>query len=110
MGYAALAPNVWQDNFKLFELTDIMRQREDRAFAELLNRMREGFQTNEDIAMLKSRIISISHPNYPVLSTHIMYYNKDVQQHNDCVYTAAVGEKITFEAVDIVIGDIQEGG
>ena len=48
-----LAPKVWQELFKMFEMKQIMRQRESKEFAELLNRLREGNHTNEDIAKLR---------------------------------------------------------
>lgn len=44
----------------MFELKEIMRQRERKQFAELLNRLREGEQTNEDIRILKQRILQPS--------------------------------------------------
>ena len=50
----------------MFELKEIMRQRESTQFAELLNRLREGKQTNEDIRILKQRILQPSGSNYPV--------------------------------------------
>lgn len=50
--YGILAPNLWQELFKMFELHEIMRQRESKQFAEMLNRLREGKHTQEDIAML----------------------------------------------------------
>ena len=37
--YGILALNVWQELFKMFELKQIMRQRESKEFAELLNRL-----------------------------------------------------------------------
>ena len=40
--YGILAPNLWQETFKMFELDEIMRQRESKEFAEMLNRLREG--------------------------------------------------------------------
>ena len=43
--YGVLAPNVWQELFIMFELKQIMRQRESKDFAELLNRLREGNHT-----------------------------------------------------------------
>lgn len=49
----------------MFELKQIMRQRESKQFAELLNRLREGNHTNEDIAKLKDRGISETSPRYP---------------------------------------------
>jgi len=42
--YNVLAPNLWKENFTMFELTTIMRQQESRSFAELLARVREGSQ------------------------------------------------------------------
>ena len=42
--YASLAPNLWKDHFKMFELTQIMRQQDCIPFAELLNRLQEGNQ------------------------------------------------------------------
>lgn len=40
-----LAPNLWQDLFSVFELTEIMSQKEDIEFAQLLNRLRKGNQS-----------------------------------------------------------------
>lgn len=54
-GYAPLAINLWTELFDVFELTVVMRQQEDKSFAELLNRLREGLQTKSDIDELKSR-------------------------------------------------------
>ena len=40
--------------FKLHELTEIVRQNGDPDFAALLNRLREGNQTADDIEFIKS--------------------------------------------------------
>ena len=45
--YAILAPNLWNKLFKMFELDEIMRQRESKEFAEMLNRLREGKHTEQ---------------------------------------------------------------
>ena len=37
--FVSLGSNLWVDFFTLFELTDIMRQKDDKLFAELLNRI-----------------------------------------------------------------------
>lgn len=51
-----LAPNIWQELFKMFELKQMIRQRESKQFAEImLNRFREGNHTNKDILQLKER-------------------------------------------------------
>lgn len=36
-----LAPNIWQELFKMFELKQIMRQRESKNFAKLLHHTKE---------------------------------------------------------------------
>ena len=43
--YSILAPNLWKKYFRMFELDEIMRQRESKVFAEILNRLREGNHT-----------------------------------------------------------------
>ena len=50
------ACDLWQ-SFKMFELTIVMRQAEDLTFANLLNRVRVGKHTSEDVELLKSRVI-----------------------------------------------------
>ena len=46
--------------FKMIELTEIMRQKDDKQFAELLNRIRTGTQTEADIQCIQSRSITHS--------------------------------------------------
>ena len=55
--YGPLAMNLGKDLFQVYELSEIMRQKEDGEFAELLNRLREGSHTKEDVDMLRSRIV-----------------------------------------------------
>ena len=47
-GYLALLPNIWQEYFQMFNLTEIMRQ-EGKDFAEVLNQIYVGQQTSADI-------------------------------------------------------------
>ena len=44
--------SIWQDEFEMLELDEIMRQRGDSAFAELLCRVRTASCANDDIAVL----------------------------------------------------------
>jgi hypothetical protein len=37
----------------MFGLSEVMRQRDDKNFAEILNRIREGKHTEADIGVLK---------------------------------------------------------
>jgi len=54
--YGPLATNLWKQYFFIYELTEIMRQKDDQLFATMLNRLREGKQTEADLELLKSRI------------------------------------------------------
>ena len=81
---SALATNLWQEHFKMYELSEIMRQKDDREFAELLNRLREGKQTEQDIEVLKGRILKIKpgESDYPMNITHLFSTNQAVDGHN----------------------------
>ena len=46
--YESLSGNRWKTHFKLYELTQIVRQVSDPEFAGILSRIREGKQTKED--------------------------------------------------------------
>ena len=51
--------NVWSECFTFFELTEIMRQRDDKKFEKLLNRLREGNHTQNNVEVVKERILKI---------------------------------------------------
>lgn len=102
--YAALATNLWQKHFTMFELNEIMRQRESRQFAEILNRLREGFHTNSDLNVLMTRIIQDCDPNYPKHAPHLFIQNNRVDDFNLTIYNSAATRKYVVKAVDSVIG------
>ena len=102
--YGVLAPNIWQELFKMFELHEIMRQRESKNFAELLNRLREGDYTNGDIKKLKERIVDSSNSNYPSSAPHLFIQNAKVNEFNDRAHNALSGTKYSIKAHDSVIG------
>ena len=81
-----------------------MRQRESREFAQILNRLREGNHTQDDIAKLKERCISEHCMNYPIDVPHLFIQNSKVDEFNIRVHRAATGDKYTIKALDNVIG------
>ena len=109
-GYDALASNIWAEYFTLFELTDIMRQKDDKEFAELLNRLREGKHFEDDIALLKQRFLTVKpeEDNYPFNITHLFTTNAPVHAHNNVLYTFSKNDKGEVKAVDIIVGDISD--
>ena len=64
--------------FQMIELTQIMRQKDDEPFIELLNRFRTASQTDEDIRCIQSRSINPSDSNYPSDALHIWAENISV--------------------------------
>ena len=60
---------LWR-KFEFVELTEVMRQRGDTTFIELLNRIRTGEPTDADENALKSRFITKDDPNYPLNELH----------------------------------------
>ena len=50
--------HLWKDFFHMHELTENKRQAKDLSYAELLNRVRTGAHTDQDIQKLKTRLIS----------------------------------------------------
>ena len=98
--------SLWVDEFNLLELTEIMHQRGERQFVELLCRMRKPECTPEDIQVLKSRVISIDHPQYPVNALHVYRLNVDVDARNSLMLDsiASVNTQCTIHARDSVAG------
>ena len=56
----------------MIELTEIMRQKDDQPFANLLNRFRRtASQTEDDMKVIKLRFVSPTDPNYPSHPLHV---------------------------------------
>ena len=108
--YGILAPNLWKELFKMFELSEIMKQQESKEFAELLNRLREGKHTKKDIDKLKQRIIKSGDANYPMDAPHLFVQNAKVNKFNDKAHHAIIGTKYSIKAHDSVIGFRQRLG
>jgi hypothetical protein len=83
--------------FAPIELTINHRQGEDKIYAEILNRIRFGNQTSEDIALLQSRI----HPCPPLEYLHVLGNNSLVNEHNMRMLNQTEGNLITIKAQHI---------
>ena len=97
---SAIYGSIWQTHFKIIELTEIQRQKNDSRFASLLNRVRIGGQSDEDIALLNTRVVLPTADNFPTTATHIFAYNKDVSEHNATMLQTLPGPLYTFTAKD----------
>ena len=96
-GLADVKP-LW-DDFKPMILKHNHRQGKDKAWAESLNRLREGIVWEEDKKVLESRVIS--EKDQLLLdkdAMHIFYYNDDVNGHNEKMLKLLPGNMIEIKA------------
>ena len=91
----------------MFELTEIMRQKDDSPFAELLNRIREGKHTEQDLHLLKTRTISPENASYQALKSevHLFPCNAAVDAHNITIFNDATTMKVEIKCIDTVLGE-----
>jgi hypothetical protein len=86
--------------FKMTELTEIMRQKNHKAFTELLNRIRTALHTEDDIKVINSRCITPSDPNYPSDALHIWAENTPVNEYNQRKLESIQAPLIILKAKD----------
>ena len=73
----------WHE-FKMIELVEIMRQKDDQPFIELLNRLRIAQHTEADIRTIQSRAVDMNDKNnYPLNELHVWAGNKPVIDYNN---------------------------
>ena len=72
---------LWE-KFDVIMLNQNHRQGEDRLFAELLNRAREGMLTEDDEKLLETRVCPKNHPDIPKNALAVTCINKKVNQIN----------------------------
>ncbi|XP_062602358.1 uncharacterized protein LOC134264070, partial [Saccostrea cucullata] len=101
----ALANNLWKEHFSIFELDEIMRQKDDIEFAQLLNRLRYNAMTTEDMNVIKRCMITEKSDNYPHHAPHLFTQNSKVDAYNNQLIEKLEGEKVTVNSVDSVIKD-----
>ena len=80
-----------------------MQQKDDKQFAELLNRLREKKHSEQDIAILKQRLLNIR----PTEDTFI-YYKCISRCHNNALYNLSKTDKAKIKAVYIIVGDLSD--
>ena len=107
-GYAQLygSGSLWIDEFQMIELDEIMRQRGDSTFSELLCRVRTNSCTSADIDILRSREIATDDPNYPTNALHVYRLNADVDSRNSLMLNklASSSQQYVINASDSVAG------
>ncbi|XP_078363692.1 ATP-dependent DNA helicase PIF1-like [Oculina patagonica] len=68
----------------MVELDEIMRQKDDQPFIELLNRFRLAKHTQADICTIQSRAVDLNDKNsYPANELHVWAENNPATQYNN---------------------------
>jgi hypothetical protein len=95
-----LGNNVWKDQIKMFELDEIMRQKDEKKYAELLNRLRESPLSDADLQYLKGQIIPKDSDIIPDAS-YIALTNDKCEKINDHWFFMAPKEnQYRIKAID----------
>ena len=89
--------SVWS-TFKPVLLRKNHRQNEDLKFSEVLNRIRIGDFTQEDIEYLKPRVVMRNDQKIPADRMYIFARNIDVNEMNDQILRKMPGEEFVAEA------------
>jgi DNA replication protein DnaC/predicted peroxiredoxin len=93
--------DLWHDLFKIVELDEIMRQKDDQTFAKLLNRMRTHQKgkplKEEDKKILENRN---DLPQIPVDALHVFATNAQAEKHNNDMLVMKCETPVRLEAQD----------
>ncbi|XP_055685465.1 uncharacterized protein LOC129791330 isoform X3 [Lutzomyia longipalpis] len=92
---------LW-DEFKYFELTEIMRQKDDLEFTIALNNLAAGRMTQEDIALIKSRTVK-DPSEVPDEAIRLFYKRVNVDSFNERKIANFPGELYISTAKDKII-------
>ena len=89
--------NLWH-NFSVITLKTNHRQGEDKAYADILNRLREGKSSAEDYELLKQRVRTYD-DSIPKDALIVAGSNQDVNTYNTDKLNKMVGELISLPAL-----------
>ena len=91
--------DLWKQ-FKVVNLKKNHRQGEDKKYADLLNRIRIGEQTSEDIAKLSTRIFKKGDKRIPKDALYISGTNAEVNKLNNLKLSKLEGKEVTITALE----------
>ena len=99
----AYGSDMWNDHFQIASLDEIMRQKDDADFAELLNRLRTKSKlehlSEQDNQALKERA---DRRDVPIDALHVFGKNKAVDAHNSDMLSKQCPQLQNIDAEDII--------
>ena len=86
--------------FKLAELTEVMRQKGDDIFIDLLNNVRAATLNDQDEKLLKSRFVQKNYVDYPTDVLHTFAENSPANEHNYVIFKEISSDLYSIKAID----------
>ncbi|GFW26068.1 ATP-dependent DNA helicase [Trichonephila clavipes] len=105
-GLSQLAPQMWHLT-QYYELNEIMRQKDDKTYAELLNRLALGKLTDKAVELLKTKQTILE--KVPKSATLLYHSNHDVDLANKIRLNCIEGPLVKSQAYDSVSGTAPNG-
>ena len=102
--FGELIENRLWSPFRMFELTEVMRQRDDKLFAEALQRISIGETTEHDEKLFRSRVVC-NLKEIPEEAVHLYMSNAEVDSHNQRTIQSRHGQEHISIALDTCAGD-----
>ena len=113
---SALAGNTLWSQFKIYRLTEIMRQKDDLLFAQALNNLTQFKLTSDDRELFENRIFSENNTDdnrtldkIPENCIHLFTTNKEVDDHNNRVIQRSKEKGIKSQCMDNFSADLSFG-
>ena len=85
---------------QVINLTTNHRQGNDKTYADLLNRIRTGDHTPEDLELLETRLRPKDHKDLSKADLFICCTRKKVAEHNEGYLTSLPGEQFELQAIN----------
>lgn len=111
-GIQRMIGNLLWEPFEYYELTEIMRQKNDLLFAEALSRMSIGIMNESDVELFRSRCYTESSlPPNGKAAVRLMWRNAEVAEYNNRRLNELSCEdtiRIEYRAIDQVVGSVSK--
>ncbi|KAG8171564.1 hypothetical protein JTE90_026094 [Oedothorax gibbosus] len=100
-GLRVFSENLWH-RVEFYKLTEIMRQKDDQPYANLLNNMASGKMTDEEVTFMQSK--QVQWKDVPYEATLLYFSNKEVDLANTIRLNEIPSEVLQCYAIDSVTG------
>ena len=104
--YGPLTINLWWEYFTIYKLHEILWQKDDKQFAEILNWFQIGKHTKDDLKLQESRAVTMEESEQLNHIPNFFPTTKKVWLHNGMIQDSTSDYKITVTAIDITPNDI----